>query len=70
MTSETHRKRVLEILANSWRTFPELRLGQLIVNVSGHRSENDVFYVEDAEMLSDIADFTEKHIIYADKESK
>ena len=37
------------LLAEIWTKCPDLRLGQLIVNLSG--DENKLFYMEDDEML-------------------
>lgn len=35
--------RICELLRQTWHTVPDLRLGQLVVNLLG----NDPFYVED-----------------------
>lgn len=38
----------LELVGQVWRQYPDLRLGQLLVNATGER---ELFYVEDTELI-------------------
>ncbi len=39
-------ERVIDLLRDLWRKYPQLRLGQLLVNVEA-RFEHNAFFVED-----------------------
>jgi hypothetical protein len=45
--SETGRGELLKLIRKYWKQYPELRLGQLLVNLAG---ENDIFYISNTEL--------------------
>ena len=45
MRDEAHMRKTLNTVLEHWKLFPELRLGQLLVNAN--RVSVDIFYVED-----------------------
>ena len=52
-------KPVLEALETYWNKNPDLRLGQIIVNMTRAWGRHDPFFVEDDKMLQAIQYFTE-----------
>ncbi len=52
-------KPVLEALETYWNKNPDLRLGQIIVNMTRALGRHDPFFVEDDKMLKAIQYFTE-----------
>lgn len=51
--------RIVDVLAQlliTWQEFPDMRLGQLLVNVTG---KSDVFYVEDDVLMDELREFLE-----------
>ena len=53
-------KRIPEILAliqQGWEKVPDWRFGQIIENLRRYISTNDLFYIEDDEMIKKIIDF-------------
>ena len=58
-------KRIASLLltfAKLWYKFPDLRFGQLVLNIVPARDgDNKLFYMEDDEMLKRIEEFKRKH---------
>ena len=48
---------VLAILQQGWEKVPDWRLGQLIENLKRYIGVNDLFYIEDDELVEKIVDF-------------
>lgn len=46
------RRDIIEKLLKLWEKHPELRLGQLVYNLS-YRKFQDVFYIEDYDLISE-----------------
>lgn len=42
--------RLLALVERIWRRYPDLRLGQIIVNALPDRFENDPFFIEDSDL--------------------
>lgn len=40
-------KPIIELLEKQWIEHPQMRLGQLIINVADHVNDNYIFYAED-----------------------
>lgn len=57
---------MLKILGEAWKENPSLRLGQLLVNATGHTG--DFFYVEDARVRNSLYNFA--RIWFIDTEKK
>lgn len=56
-------KRIPEILnqiQQAWATFPDLRLGQLIINVAT-KNHKDPYYIEDEELVERMRDFVREY---------
>jgi uncharacterized protein YihD (DUF1040 family) len=56
-------KRIPEILnqiSQCWNTYPDLRLGQLLLNVSAKYSK-DLYYIEDEELVKLLRDFLQTY---------
>ena len=52
MYTNRHRKLILKELERAWNHYPDLRLGQLIVNVAILEGQTEeIFYVKDKEWL-------------------
>lgn len=60
--NETQRRGVLERIAQVWDRFPNLRLGQLLVNAQGVGAEN-LFYIEDMELATRAEQFALRHAV-------
>lgn len=48
---------VLTMLQQGWEKVPDWRLGQLIENLKRYISVNDLFYIEDDELVEKIIEF-------------
>ena len=48
---------ILAMLRQGWGKVPDWRLGQLIENLKRYISVNDLFYIEDDELVEKIIDF-------------
>lgn len=48
---------VLMMLQQGWEKVPDWRLGQLIENLKRYININDLFYIEDDELVEKIIDF-------------
>ena len=57
-TSDEQKEEVLRRLELVWKQFPAMRLGQLLVNVTGM---NDVFYPEDYAIVRMAEEFAERN---------
>lgn len=55
---------VLNRLKRLWVTYPDLRLGQLIVNITYNLDDpnaaNDLFYLEDDDFIAALEDYQKK----------
>ena len=51
---------LLTELEKQWKRFPDWRFGQLIENIKRFYDINDLFYIEDDEMLKLIENFMRK----------
>jgi len=40
-------KPIIELLEKQWKEHPQMRLGQLIVNIADNINDNYIFYAED-----------------------
>lgn len=49
---------ILQRLEVIWKKYPDLRLGQLIMNVG---NENSLYYLEDDELIEKLERFYEVH---------
>jgi hypothetical protein len=45
------------LLAESWSQVPDWRLGQLIENLKRYIGTNDLFYIEDEDLVNYIKDY-------------
>jgi uncharacterized protein YihD (DUF1040 family) len=55
--------RILEQLEIAWKKSPDLRLGQLLINVAGYggaKVENNLFYYEDDSFERDLEIWNER----------
>ena len=50
---------VLSRIRRLWHMYPDLRLGQLLINVVNN-PDHDIFYVEDDALISMIEDYQKK----------
>lgn len=48
---------ILNLLQRGWEKVPDLRFGQLIENLKRYINIDDLFYIEDDEMVEKIIDF-------------
>lgn len=53
---------ILEKLEALWINYPDMRLGQLLVNLAPPRLHNDIFYWEDEDLEKALDDRIEKFI--------
>lgn len=53
--------RVLDALRETWEKHPDLRLGQLLMNIAGSRDLSEVWNLEDGRWLALIRAFDAKH---------
>lgn len=51
MRDEKRIPNILHELGRIWEAYPDLRLGQLLLNAVGH-NETALFYIEDEELIS------------------
>ena len=49
--------KILSILQQCWEKVPNLRFGQLIENLKKYMGVEDLFYIEDEELLEKLTDF-------------
>jgi len=47
---------VLALLLITWQEFPDMRLGQLLINATG---KSDLFYVEDDVLMDELKEWLE-----------
>lgn len=53
---------ILDELRDFWKKYPDLRLGQLVVNVvAPNEPTPEVFYIEDTEFMFRLKKFREKY---------
>ena len=48
---------ILNLLQRGWEKVPDLRFGQLIENLKRYIDVDDLFYIEDDELVEKIIDF-------------
>lgn len=48
---------ILELLGKGWKTQPDLRFCQLMINLSHYIISNDLFYLEDDEFARWVIDY-------------
>jgi uncharacterized protein YihD (DUF1040 family) len=48
---------IMALLQRGWQKVPQWRLGQLIENFKRYIGVNDLFYIEDDEMIEKIVNF-------------
>ena len=48
-------RRLINLLLTVWELEPDLRLGQILVNATGHTG--DMFYYEDDKLIEDLESF-------------
>ena len=48
---------ILNLLQRGWEKVPDLRFGQLIENLKRYINIDDLFYIEDDELVEKIIDF-------------
>jgi uncharacterized protein YihD (DUF1040 family) len=48
---------ILTLVQKAWEELPDLRLGQLLMNVTGNR--DGIYYVEDDVLLDDLKEWAE-----------
>lgn len=48
---------ILNLLQRGWEKIPDLRFGQLIENLKRYIDVDDLFYIEDDELVEKIIDF-------------
>lgn len=48
---------IMALLQRGWQKVPQWRLGQLIENLKRYIGVDDLFYIEDDEMIEKIVDF-------------
>lgn len=53
--------RVIGVLQNALLKFPDMRVGQLIVNALPSGFSNDAYYIEDAALADALLRFAENH---------
>lgn len=53
-------KRLLKVIGEVWSQYPDLRLGQLLENITiqAGRPNNCLFYIEDGDLMLDLISFT------------
>lgn len=51
---------ILDLIEDIWRKYPDLRLGQLLINVIGTHMENNLFYYEDDSLIRDLENWKER----------
>lgn len=49
---------MLDLLGQIWVKCPDMRLGQILVNATGHTG--DMFHIEDTEVIDKLRDFLSK----------
>ena len=54
--------RLVQQLETAWNTFPDMRLGQLIINITRAASTSDLWNLEDDQIEQLLADFTEQKV--------
>jgi uncharacterized protein YihD (DUF1040 family) len=59
-------EKVLNLLRNKWYEYPDLRLGQLMVNLTPE--EKDLFYLEDDDLMKEIYDYHLPVLVNGDEE--
>lgn len=48
---------ILALLAQGWRQMPDIRFGQLIENLKRYIGKEDIFYIEDDDMIHHLIDY-------------
>lgn len=48
---------ILEQIEQIWEKYPDLRLGQLIVNVISDSNPTSLYYIEDEDLISKLQDY-------------
>jgi uncharacterized protein YihD (DUF1040 family) len=52
--------KILKRIEKIWKKYPDLRLGQLIIDGTLLSGEEDLFYIEDEKLISKLEKFEEK----------
>ena len=58
MRNETRIENVLDIIREAWEAAPELRLGQLLINILEIKTADELFYLEDRRLVDRFAERT------------
>lgn len=48
---------ILSLLARGWSQMPNIRFGQLIENLKRYIGKEDIFYIEDDDMIQHLIDY-------------
>lgn len=48
---------ILSLLARGWSQMPDIRFGQLIENLKRYIGKEDIFYIEDDDMIQHLIDY-------------
>ena len=51
--------RILKLIEKAWKKYPDLRLGQLLVDALPKKFEDNVFYYEDDDLEDDFTKWIE-----------
>lgn len=62
--------RIAELLVKVWKLAPDLRLGQLMINIDTKSSVPDLFYLEDDQMEIVLQSIYEKQLLVKSKKDK
>lgn len=56
--------KLLSLLEKGWKKNPNLRLGQIFENLKRYMSKEDLFYIEDKDIIRAIIDYFDLEDIY------
>lgn len=63
MKTHQEMRKTIELIFQAWIMFPEVRLGQLLINATSLNNQ-DIFYVEDHELEVSIKEFVDKTLAF------